>query len=221
MLRVWALELCCHRNKRMGNHTQLSMQVVLSILPRRIIVLQISRLAVMWSITHFHSYLYGGTVTVITDHSAVKSVLKASNPHGRHACWWTRVYGRGIKSLTIVYHAGRKNASADALSMNPLSPPPAQSIGQGETQVSAVTASDSLRSQQEITPTSQDNLSYSAEQLIDSSLKEMMVYLEQDALPDDKRSQLLKVHSLHSSMDFSTMWTTDALTKEEQSSHNS
>ena len=144
-------------------------------------VTDLETLAVVWSITHFHSYLYGGTMTVITDHSAVKSVLEASNPTGRHARWWTRVYGRGIKSLTIVYRAGRENASADALSRNPLGSPPAQGIGQGETQVSAVTASDN----QETTPTGQDNLRYSAEQLKDSSLKEMVVYLEQDALPDD------------------------------------
>ena len=50
-------------------------------------------LAVVWSITHVHSYLYGGDVTVTTDHSAVKPVLEAPNPTGKHTHWWTRVYG--------------------------------------------------------------------------------------------------------------------------------
>ena len=59
-------------------------------------------------------------MTVITDHSAVKQVLQSPNPTGKHARWWTRVYGRGIKSVNIVYRAGRENASADALSRSPV-----------------------------------------------------------------------------------------------------
>ena len=31
--------------------------------------------AVVWAVSHFHSYLYGHCVTVYTDHSAVKAVL--------------------------------------------------------------------------------------------------------------------------------------------------
>ena len=41
-------------------------------------VTELETLAVVWAITHFHSYLYGGDVTVITGHSAVKQVL---SPH--------------------------------------------------------------------------------------------------------------------------------------------
>ena len=75
-------------------------------------VTELETLAV-WEITHFHSYLYGGDVTIITDHSAVKPVLEAPNPTGKHARWWTRVYGRGIKSLAIGYRAGKENTAAD------------------------------------------------------------------------------------------------------------
>ena len=92
-------------------------------------VTELETLAVVWGITHFHSYLYGGDVTVITDHSAVKPVLEAPNPAGKHARWWTRVHGTGIKSVKIVYRAGRENASADALSRSPVSLPPAHGIG--------------------------------------------------------------------------------------------
>jgi len=38
--------------------------------------------AVVWSISHFHYYLYGHKVTVYIDHSAVKSVLETSSPSG-------------------------------------------------------------------------------------------------------------------------------------------
>ena len=93
----------------------------------------------VWGISHFHSYLYGGDVTVITDHSAVKQVLQSPNPTGKHARWWTDVYGRGIKSVNIVYRAGRENASADALSRSPVSRPPSNGPGQDEVQVYPVT----------------------------------------------------------------------------------
>ena len=96
--------------------------------------------AIVWGVTHFHSYLYGGgDVTVITDHSAVKPVLEAPNPTGKHAKWWTRDYGRGIKSVNIVYRAGLENKSTDALSRSPVSPAPSHSIGQDEAQVLALT----------------------------------------------------------------------------------
>ena len=64
-------------------------------------ITDLETLAVVWSISHFHYYLYGHKVTVYTDHSAVKSVLETSNPSGRHARWWTRVYGQGIKEVDI------------------------------------------------------------------------------------------------------------------------
>ena len=91
-------------------------------------VTELETLAVVWGITHFRLYLYGGDVTIITDHSAVKPVLEAPNPTGKHARWWTRVYGRGIKSITIMYRAGKENAAADALSRSPVFPAPAQGI---------------------------------------------------------------------------------------------
>lgn len=104
-------------------------------------ITELETLAVVWGVSHFHSYLYGGDVTIITDHSAVKQVLQSPNPTGKHARWWTRVYGRGIRSVTIVYRPGRENVSADALSRSPVSPPPSHSPGHGEVQVSPVSSS--------------------------------------------------------------------------------
>ena len=45
-------------------------------------ITDLETLAVVWSISHFHYYLYGHKVTVYTDHSAVKSVLETSSPSG-------------------------------------------------------------------------------------------------------------------------------------------
>ena len=42
-------------------------------------------------------------MTVLTDHSAIKAVLETSNPTGKHARWWTKVYGRGVKEVRITY----------------------------------------------------------------------------------------------------------------------
>jgi len=60
------------------------------------------------------------TVRIFTDLSAVKAVLLAPNPSGKHARWWTRVYGSGIQEVDIVYRPGKRSANADALSRSPL-----------------------------------------------------------------------------------------------------
>ena len=70
-------------------------------------------LAVVWAISHLHTYLYGNCVTVYTDHSAVQAVLQTPNPTGKCARWWTKVYGSGVKEVYIVYHSGKTNLSAD------------------------------------------------------------------------------------------------------------
>ena len=54
-------------------------------------VTELETLAVVWAVTHFHSYLYGNRVNVITDHASVKAVLETPNPTGKHARWCTRV----------------------------------------------------------------------------------------------------------------------------------
>ena len=88
-------------------------------------ITELETLAVVWALTHYRAYLYGNKVTVYTDHSAVKAVPNAPNPSGKHARWWTRVYGAGFKEVQIVYQPGRHNANADALSRN-LSQPAVQ-----------------------------------------------------------------------------------------------
>ena len=87
-------------------------------------ITELETLAVVWAITYFHSYLYSRKVTVFTGHSAVKAVLETPNPSGKHARWWTRVYGMGVKSVKIIHRSGKNNANADALSRSLQSPAP-------------------------------------------------------------------------------------------------
>ncbi len=87
-------------------------------------ITELETLAVVWSVSHFKAYLYGHEVTVYSDHSAVKAVLETPNPSGKHARWWMKVFGSGIKTINIVYRAGMENANADALSRNPTGPTP-------------------------------------------------------------------------------------------------
>ena len=50
-------------------------------------ITELETLVVVWAVTHFHYYLYGNEVTVITDNATVKTVLGTPNLHGKHACW--------------------------------------------------------------------------------------------------------------------------------------
>ena len=82
-------------------------------------VTELETLAVGWAIKHVRAYLYGHDVEVVTDHSAVKSLLTAPSPSGKHAHWWLQVFGSGVKSVNIVYRPGKQNSRVDALSRNP------------------------------------------------------------------------------------------------------
>ena len=86
-------------------------------------VTDLETLAVVWAVSHFHAYLYGHDVEVRTDHSAVKAVLSAPSPNGKHARWWSKVYSSGVRAVTIIHRAGKENLNADALSRNPHGPP--------------------------------------------------------------------------------------------------
>jgi hypothetical protein len=107
-------------------------------------ITDLETLAVVWTVTHFRCYLYGHAVTVYTDHSAVLAVLKTPNPTGRHARWWIRVYGSGIKSIKIIYKPGKSNMNADVLSRCPVADAPKEGIAESEVQVAVVQTQPSL-----------------------------------------------------------------------------
>ena len=72
-------------------------------------ITELEMLAVVWSITHFHSYLYGHQVTIYTDHSAVQAILNTPTPSGKHARWWSRV-NRVADCLNYYSHVLRDQA---------------------------------------------------------------------------------------------------------------
>lgn len=159
---------------------------------RNYAITELETLAVVWAITHFIPYLYGHEVTVLTDHTAVKAVLETPNPSSKHARWWTKVYGSGIKSVTIRYRPGRQNSSADALSRSPQAPSPAIGVGQDEFQVAAVTANavDPVADIQTLLnaePACTEPDHFSDEQRKDPDLREIIVFLQKEKLPDDEK----------------------------------
>ena len=102
---------------------------------RNYAITELETLAVVWAVTHFRYYLYGQNVKILTDHTAVKAVLGAPQPNGKHARWWSEVFGSGIKAVEIVYRSGKENTSADALSRQPYLDAPSQGIAESEVQV--------------------------------------------------------------------------------------
>ena len=147
-------------------------------------ITELETLAVVWGISHFHFYLYGKAVRVLTDHSAVKAVLETSNPTGKHARWWTKVYGSGVRDVTIIYRAGRDNASADALSRSPYGSPPAEGIAEGEVQVASI-ATEDIATLLQAAPLASTQVDYYSEQAKDPDLRMLIEFLREGKLPEN------------------------------------
>ena len=149
-------------------------------------ITELETLAVVWAIQHYHAYLYGHEVTVITDHSAVKAILQTPSPSGKHAQWWLKVFASGVGKVQMVYRPGRENARANALSRNPVTAPIHNNDQAQPVQVSQVTDTDISQllkvSPQQTSDQSQGE--FSQEQLKDPDLK-MIRFLETGNLPDD------------------------------------
>lgn len=76
-------------------------------------ITELECLAVVWSVKHFHHYLQGQRFTVITDHAALKYLLKMTNPVGRLGRWLMILNGY---DLTITNRPGKQHTNADTLS---------------------------------------------------------------------------------------------------------
>ena len=70
-------------------------------------------LAVVEGFKHFHSYLYGHEVTVITDHNALKFIRNNTKLTGRVPCWAIHLSNY---DYNVIYKPGAENTNADAIS---------------------------------------------------------------------------------------------------------
>ena len=77
---------------------------------------QLEQLAVVWAVDHYKHYLYGKPFFVITDHTALKALMKQEDPKGKFARWSMKLQPYDIDML---YKPGRLHRNADALSRRP------------------------------------------------------------------------------------------------------
>ena len=152
-------------------------------------ITDLETLAVVWAVTHFRYYLYGHNVIVFTDHAAVRAILGAPNLTGRHARWWSKVYGSGIKHIDIIHRSGKKNPHADCLSRQPVMAAPSDKDSNTEVQVAAIscelpaTISDVL--QEEPREAEHNSTAFCDEQMKDPELSSIILYLRDGTLPGD------------------------------------
>ena len=151
-------------------------------------ITDLETLAVVWALSHFKAYLYGQKVKVLTDHTAVKSVLLNPNANGKHARWWTRVFDNGISDVAITYRRGRENLNADALSRAPVgeAPPNEDCLGVSVISVNGNTSLDKLFQASPIELSFVQG-SLGGDQRKDPKIKEIIDFVEGELLPTDER----------------------------------
>ena len=89
---------------------------VLSKSERNYCVTRRELLAIVEAIKHFHTYLYGVTFTIRTDHGSLRWLLNFKNLEGQ-LCRWAELLG--TYNYTIEHRAGKLHGNADALSRRP------------------------------------------------------------------------------------------------------
>ena len=165
----------------------------LSAAERNYSITELETLAVVWALSRFHPYLYGQSVTVVTDHAAVRAILETPSPSGKHARWWTRVYGSGLKDIKIVYRAGRLNCAADALSRSPCEEDSTEGVAEQELQVASVQSQPTQSELEDVSgllespPLTLPTGDFSVEQRKDPSLKTIIDFHEQGTLPEEEQ----------------------------------
>ncbi len=164
-------------------------------------ITELETLAVVWAVSHFKTYLYGHNVVVYSDHSAVKAVLETPNPSGKHARWWLKVFGSGLRSIQIVYKAGKDNTNADALSRSPAGLAPLNAEVE-QVQVASIQTTDlTVRDLLDMCPESSSvtiNVNFAQEQRKDSDLSFMFNFLVHNKLPsDEQNARKVAAQALH------------------------
>jgi len=77
------------------------------------VITELECLAIVWGIQHFYKYLVTRPFTIVTDHSALKSLRTAENPTGRRAKWIMKLQQYNFE---VQHRSGRSNRNADAMS---------------------------------------------------------------------------------------------------------
>ena len=111
-------------------------------------------------------------------------MLETPSPSGKHARWWTKVYGSGVQKVQIAYRpAGKTNKNADALSRSPQAgytlP---ECIGESEVQVAQVNSDIEDLLIAEYNPITGTD-SFAAEQRKDPQMVEVIEFLTTRKLP--------------------------------------
>jgi hypothetical protein len=70
-------------------------------------------LAIIWAVQHFHKFLIGRKFTIVTDHSALKTLTTAKVTKGRRARWMMELQQYNFE---VKHRAGKSNTNADGLS---------------------------------------------------------------------------------------------------------
>jgi hypothetical protein len=73
-------------------------------------------LAVVWAVQKLRYYLAGRKFEVVTDHVALKWLMKMKDPIGLYARWITILQEY---DMTITYRPGRQHKNVDAISRIP------------------------------------------------------------------------------------------------------
>ena len=76
-------------------------------------------LAVVKSLDHFHSYLYGAQFKIRTDHAALRWLKSLKNPEGQLARWIGKLEQH---NYSIEHRPGRAHGNANSLSRRPCDP---------------------------------------------------------------------------------------------------
>ena len=74
-------------------------------------------MAVVWATSHFRSYLFGNSFTLVTDHEPLKWIMTTTKLTGKLARWSLLLQEYDFK---VEHWAGAKNTNADCLSRYPL-----------------------------------------------------------------------------------------------------
>ena len=81
---------------------------------------ELELLAVVWSVEHFKNYVYGIEFEIVSDHKALKSVLKANKSNKTFSSRLTRWVDRLLPfEFNVVHTPGRTLGMADYLSRHP------------------------------------------------------------------------------------------------------